>query len=842
LQNDFTHLYLMNVFDSHSFPVAEVLPELVRTLQQNNCCLLVAPPGAGKTTIVPPALLKADWLGAKKIIMLEPRRIAARRAAEFMAAQRGEPCGKTIGYRIRMESAVSDETKLEVVTEGVLTRLLQADAELPGTGLLIFDEYHERSIHADTGLAFALDVQKNLRPDLKILIMSATPDKEKLIAFLGELPIVESSGRMFPVTTHYLSHPRDMRIEVKTAEAVLHALRKDAGDILVFLPGKAEIKRTHHLLADALHDGPYTIHELHGGVSRAEQDAAVYPGAPGIRKIILATSIAETSLTIDGVRVVVDSGVSRISSFNLRRGMSGLVTVPVSCATAEQRRGRAGRQAAGVCYRLWTRQDEQLHPEHTPPEILTSDLTPLALELAQWGTPRAEGLAFPDPPPADVLLQSVATLHMLGAIESTGRLSELGRKMNRLPLHPRLAAMLLRAASYGMANEACLLAVLLEEGSRGILNSSFDVQDLVTDAMHRSQRNNAGGMTQLISAARKLEKLAGIQHRELKPCAAGFLLAIAYPERIAKRQADGRFQLVQGMVVSVPQESRLSEEEFLVVPEIDGAAAVGKAFSAAAISREEILSLFAEQVRVEEVVAWIDNAVRGKQKRKLGALTLQEKEFQPNDEQAAECIGEVLRKSGLSLLQMDDETLRFIERSEWCRKYAPASGAEENDWPEFTEEALLKSMHLWLFPYLAGVRRKKEIEALPVPEMLSGLFTHEQLRRLDSMAPDAIVVPSGSRIRIQYDQGEKPLLAVRLQELFGQTDTPAVGGGRIPVLIHLLSPARRPLAITQDLRSFWINTYPEVLKQMRGKYPKHVWPDDPLSAAPTNKTKRGLQK
>ncbi len=828
----------INKHPQGTFPVEEILPELLKALSLNNRCILIAPPGAGKTTIVPPALLNAAWLVQKKIIMLEPRRIAARRSAEFMAECRGERCGQTIGYRIRMESVVGPETLIEVVTEGVLTRMLQGDAELPGTGLVIFDEYHERSIHADTGLALALDVQKNIRPDLKILIMSATPDKEKLLQFFGSVPVIESGGKMFPVSTHYLTHPSDKRLEVRTAEAVMRALRKDTGDILVFLPGKAEIKRTRHLLEDAIHTDDCTLHELHGSATRAEQDAALRPAETGKRKIILATSIAETSLTIDGVRVVIDSGVSRVSNFSVRRGMAGLITVPVSRATADQRRGRAGRLEEGVCYRLWTRQDDMQHPEHTQPEIITSDLTSLALELAQWGTPHAEGLAFPDPPPPEMLSYAIATLHTLGATDKSGRLNDFGKKMNRLPLHPRYSAMLLRAIEHNLANEACLLAAMLEENSHGTNKNTFDLQEQFETYLDSSSANNRGA-SHVFEYAHKLEKLAGIPHRSVKDINTGFLLAIAYPERVAKRQTGNKYQLAQGMVVTIPEDSRLMTEEYLVITDVDGASAVGKAFGAAVIDKEEILSLFRELLVNEEVVNWIDNAVRGKQRTKFGVLSLREKDFNPTDTQAQECLFRHIRANGLSFLNFGTEGTRFIERSEWCRLYVLNQGDEAAaGWPVLTPEALLATLEQWLAPFLAGIRKKKDIDALHMAEVLQAMFSYEQLHMLDRLAPDTITVPGGSRIQIHYNQGEKPLLAVRLQELFGQIDTPSVGGGRVPLLIHMLSPAHRPLAITQDLRSFWVNTYPEVLGQMRRKYPRHVWPDDPLSAAPTNKTKR----
>lgn len=821
------------------FPVEEVLPALQSALSASPCCVLIAPPGAGKTTIVPTALLDEPWLHGKKIIMLEPRRIAARRAAEYMSTRRKEHCGGTIGYRIRMESVIGPTTRVEVVTEGILTRMLQTDAELPETGLLIFDEYHERSIHADTGLAFALDVQKTIRPDLKILIMSATPDRQKLLMLLGDIPVVESEGKIFPVVTHYLKHPAEKRLEQKTAEAILTALHKEDGDILVFLPGKAEIKRTHHLLDESLRSGDYLIHELHGGASNAEQDAALQSAPAGKRKIILASSIAETSLTINGVRVVIDSGVSRISEYNSRRGMTGLATVPVSQATADQRRGRAGREQDGVCYRLWTRQDEMLHPEHTQPEILTSDLTPLALELAQWGTPRGEGLSFPDPPPTEMLGPAISTLYKLGATDENGRLTVFGRSMSRLPVHPRLAAMLLSAKQHGMANEACLLAAILEESDRRQSRASFDIQEEFDFLCSNGGRD----ANRIHEHAKKLQRICGLKNSELNSINVGYLLAIAYPERVAKRQKGNHYQLSMGMVVSIPGESKLNTEEFLVITDIDASPNVGKAFRAAAMKKEDIFSLFGNRIVREETVEWIDDAVRGKQRVLLGEIIVQEKDFNPPDELAQKCILKTVQTKGWPFFAVSDDDNHFIGRSEWLRlivlKDQPAA---QEEWPVLKAEVLVSTVENWLAPFLSGIRKKKAIDNLCIHAILKTLFTYEQLKNLDQFAPEFFAAPGGSNIRIQYNESSKPVIAVRLQEMFGQRETPAVGGGRIPLLIHLLSPAHRPLAITQDLHSFWQNTYPDILKQMRGKYPKHIWPDDPLNAIPTNKTKRAFNR
>lgn len=808
-------------------------------LGENNLSILVAPPGAGKTTVVPPALLGEEWLKGKKIIMLEPRRIAARRSAEFMSDERNEKCGETIGYRIRTESCAGPKTKIEVVTEGILTRMLQSDAELPEAALVIFDEFHERSIHADTGLAFLIDVQKNLRPDIKILIMSATPDIEKLSSMLPGAPIVESLGKAYPVETHYQRHTSDKRLEVKTAEAVLSALKKEDGDVLVFLPGKKEIKRTSELLTDRLRGSDTILHELYGEASKEEQEASLRPATMGKRKVILSTSIAETSLTIDGVRIVIDAGLSRLSSFDVKRGMPGLVTVPVSRASADQRRGRAGRQMPGVCFRLWTKEEEELHPPFTQPEILSADLAPLALELAQWGTPEGEGLLFPDPPPKANLLQARSILFMLGAVDESGKLTPFGRRMTGLPVHPRLSAMILRAKEKGVETEACLLASLLEETS-STGGKEINLYERWHSLQSPSDERQASRSRRIHLHAKRLMKIVHAPEEKITGESLGVLLAMAYPERVAVKKSSNQYQMAQGTMVSIPEGDMLLREEFLAVAEVDAAGAVAKVFLAAPLSKDEILETFKDILANEEIVEWSGSAVKGIRKVRLGSISIQEKEFTPSEGEVENAVAARLRSEGVNSLPWDKESISIRERSEWLRLYA----MDENDprfqnWPVLTDENLQSTMEDWLKPFLGGIRKQKDVESLDMAPIVKSLFSFEQMNLLDTLAPAAVKVPGGSLIRLKYDEGEKPVLAVRLQELFGQTDTPRIAGGRVPLLIHMLSPAMRPLAITQDLRSFWTNTYPEILKQMRIKYPRHVWPDDPLKAEATNRTKRG---
>lgn len=830
--------------EMNSFPVEEILPELKNILKNSSIVILTAPPGAGKTTIVPPVLIGEEWLDGKKIIMLEPRRLAARRAAEYMSGLINEKCGQTIGYRIRNENCVSPTTRIEVVTEGILTRMLQSDAELPEAGLVIFDEFHERSIHADTGLAFLLDVQKNIRPDIKILIMSATPDIEGIQRLLGDVPVIRSAGRAFPVEVHYQKHPSSNRIEERAAEAVISALKKEDGDILVFLPGKGEIRRTSDILSGRLHDNDIAIHELYGEAPRQQQDQALTKTASSRRKVILATSIAETSLTIDGIRVVIDSGLSRLSAFDIRRGMAGLITVPVSKASADQRCGRAGRQQPGVCFRLWTKDEDALHPSFTQPEILSTDLTPLALELANWGNPDAEGLMFPDRPAEASLAQARSVLLMLEAVDEKGRLTQFGKKMSQLPVHPRLSAMILKARDHGFGSEACLLAAMLEErdtGGRSGIDLSEKMEQL--DAPSGGRRSGSiadSSVSRIKDQAERLRRMAGIRTGDAEAEHTGLLLSIAYPERIGRKVSGNNFQLVQGTMVTLPEGNPLLRNEFLAIGEVDGAGAVARAFSAAPLRKDDILEYFGELLKEESSAEWNEGGLRGIKKVKLGSISITEKEYSPSDQETEECILETLKKDGLARLPWDTESRSLIERSEWYRLNVLSRENKEDDWPILTEEALASAAEHWLRPFLAGIRRKKDIENLNMTDILRSAFTFEQLKELDVQAPAGLKVPGGSFIRLNYAEGEKPVLAVKLQELFGQTDTPAIAGGRVAVLIHLLSPAMRPLAITQDLRSFWTNTYPTILKQMKMKYPKHVWPEDPLSAAPTNRTKKKL--
>jgi ATP-dependent helicase HrpB len=811
-------------------PIDSILPSLLETLGHAPTLLLTAPPGAGKTTRVPLALIEAPSLTGGKLILLEPRRLAARRAAEYMAAQLGETAGSTIGYRIRGESRIGQRTRVEVVTEGILTRMLQDDPALPGVCCVLFDEFHERSIHADLGLALTLDVQTHLRPDLKILIMSATLDGVRLRELLPDAPLLASEGRAFPVDTSYLSFPLQGKVEEAVAARIEYALNRNEGDILVFLPGQREIRRVASLLEGRDIPPHATVHQLYGESGYRHQQAAIAPAPAGRRKVILSTSIAETSLTIDGVRVVVDSGLARVPRFDPRRGMTGLVTVTVSRATADQRRGRAGRQAPGICYRLWT-EGEQL-PPFPQPEILAADLAPLALDLARWGG--AEGLRFIDPPPTAHLQQARSVLALLGALDAQGNVTAHGRAMARFPVHPRLSHMILRGKELAVPGLACDLAALLEE--REILSESVR-EDIDLFSRWHALRTGSGADRQVRervrSESRRLASLVGSDAGATSEKHLGTLLALAYPERVARRRegAAGRFLMVSGTGALLPSGSTLAREQFLAIGDTDGIGSEVKVFLASRITREEILRNFADRIESRDEVRWVPDkeAVVARRIQSLGSLVLSEGASQPAGPEARAAMIEGIRQIGLSSLPWTKETRSLQHRSEWLRKIRA-------DWPDMSDEGLLRTADAWLSPFLGGIFQRAQLQKINLRAALHSLLRPDQHHRLDQLAPSHLTLPSGSRIPLQYE-GE-PVLAVRLQELFGQTDTPRIADGRVEVVIHLLSPARRPLAVTKDLRSFWTTTYPELRNQLRARYPKHFWPENPLTAKPTGRTVR----
>ena len=820
-----------------SFPVEEVVPALIEALAASHCAVLSAPPGAGKTTHVPLVLLEAAWLGKNQILMLEPRRLAAKRAASYMAQQLGERVGQTVGYRIRGDAVVSKTTRIEVVTEGILTRMLHANSDLPGVGLVIFDEFHERSIHADLGLAFTLDVQKNLREDLRVLVMSATLDGVGIARLLQGAPVVESAGKMYPVVTRYAHFASEKPLEVRIADAVERALVSEEGDILVFLPGMREIRRVEEKLQSQSNED-VVVHILHGDLSASVQEAALSPAARGKRKVILSTSIAETSLTIDGVKIVIDSGLARSVRFDPRRGMSGLVTTPVSRAVADQRRGRAGRQSAGVCFRLWREEEHLQLPEYPVPEIRVSDLAHLALDLALWGAATGEGLAFLDPPPAAHLAQAQRVLKALGALTDDGRLTPHGRTMAGLPIHPRFAHMIVKGKTLGRGAAACELAAILEE--RDLLGGGAKADvDLASriDAFRRGRGLAASVRDRIAAQKRRLMEMVDIEDDGKGDSECGILVALAYPERIARKRAErgGGYQLANGTIAMLPP-GNLGREEFLAIADVDAGSGDAKIYLAASIKESELEGAFSEEILNEKEIEWNDvkRQVRARSVRKLGAVVLSEQPLEPKGEEITEALIEGIRRNGMQCLPWDKESEQFRSRVQWARR----SIKEASEWPDLSEEALTPSLENWLAPFLNGMWKLDQLQLLDLVEILRSMFNHQQLHNLDRLAPSQLPVPSGSRITLDYTPTDHPALSVKLQELFGLTETPRVGGGIIPVTIHLLSPAARPLAVTQDLRSFWQNVYPEIRKQLRARYPKHPWPEDPMTATPTRRTIR----
>ena len=822
-------------------PIETSLPRLVNELGGSRRVILSAPPGAGKTTRVPLALLGAPWIPGKKILMLEPRRLAARRAASYMAAQLGENVGETVGYRIRGETVAGKDTRLEVVTEGILTRLLHSSPDLPGVGIVIFDEFHERSIHADLGLAMSLDVQDNLREDLRVLVMSATLDGVALARVMGEVPVVRSEGRIHPVETRYLSFRYRGGVERETARVIRRALGETEGDLLVFLPGIREIRRTEMMLLEGgLPDGVVAC-TLYGDADQEAQRVALGPAPPGKRKILLATSIAETSLTIEGIRVVVDSGLSRVPRFDPGRGMTGLETVPVSIASADQRRGRAGRLGPGICYRLWTEEEHRNLPAWSPPEILSADLAPFALDVARWGG--GEGLRFIDPPPPSHMAQARSVLTLLGALDGRGALTAHGKAMSDIPVHPRLAHMILRAGELSLGALSCELGALIEERDilPGAARGDADIASRV-----RALRSGAGVdravRSRVQAEARRLRTIAGVEGGGTDLSRLGLLVALAYPERVARRRGDspGRFQMVNGSGAILPEGSVMGREEFIAVADVDGIGTEVRIFRAAHVSLEDLTDEFGGNIVDEEQVYWDRplEAVVARHVRRLGAITLGERASPPRGESAREAMLEGIRLMGLGALPWERGSGSVRSRSEWLRTHGLVSG----DWPDLGDAHLLETLPVWLGPFLGGVTRRSHLAKLDMTTILRALFTRGQWSDLARLAPETITVPTGSRIRLDYASGDVPVLSVRLQEMFGQTDTPLVAGGRVGVLVHLLSPAGRPLAVTRDLGSFWSNAYREVRSEMRGRYPKHVWPEDPLGATPTRKTRKPPRK
>ena len=853
-----------------SLPIDPALPGLLAALETGRNAVLAAPPGAGKTTRVPLALLTAGWAGAGRILVLEPRRIAARAAAERMAELMGEAVGGTVGYRIRGETRVSGATRIEVVTEGVLTRMLQADPELPGIAAVLFDEIHERSIHTDLGLALALEVQGALRPDLRLLAMSATLDTGAVARLMGNVqggaPVIESAGRMFGVETRWLERPRvrpggrGSRFEEAAAELVGRALEEADGDALVFLPGAGEINRVAALIARRHRD--VALCPLYGALPFARQRAALRPDPEGRRKVVLATAIAETSLTVEGIGIVVDCGRARRARMNPGTGMSRLVTVPVSRAEADQRRGRAGRLRPGVCYRMWTKGEEGALPAFAPPEILEADLAPLALELALWGIDDPGVLAFLDPPPGPALAEARKLLAALGALDPAGRITAHGRAMAARPVHPRLAHMTIRAEARGQAAEAALIAALL--GERDLLRGKgrpptdlalrlAALADPKRFAAEHAFEADRGAVERIRAEARRLARQfkgggradpAGTVSRAAS--CAGALLSLAYPDRIGlRRRHDSggeapRYLLSGGRGAVLAADDPLASQRLIVAADLEDKGREATIRLSAALAEADLRALHGDQIGWRSIAEWSHRTrqVEARSREMFGAIALADRHWRDAPPEAlGAALAEGIRAVGLDALDWSKAAISLRARVAWLRSQGGGLAARLPDW---SNAGLLAGLDDWLTPHLAGLRRIEEVARLDLGALLRAALDRETLRQIDRAAPSHFETPLGDRVAIRYRGGyggEAPVLSIRVQELFGITAHPAVGDPPVALVIELLSPARRPVQTTSDLPGFWASSYREVRKEMRARYPRHPWPEDPASAAATRRAK-----
>jgi ATP-dependent helicase HrpB len=847
-------------------PIDQALPELRRALQGHASAVLTAPPGAGKSTVVPLALLDEPWAVGKRILMLEPRRLAARAVALRMAQTLAEAVGRTVGYRMRLDTRVSRDTRIEVVTEGVLTRMLQTDPALEGIAAVLFDEYHERSLQADLGLALVLDARESVTPDLKILVMSATLEGSAVARLLGDAPVVAAHGRRFPVQTRYAGKGMPPLPEVGpargtqespealTARVVRRALEEEQGDVLVFLPGAREIHRVRALLEGTLPaassgTGRLQVLPLYGELSSEEQEAALMPARAGSRRVVLATNIAETSLTIPGVRVVVDSGLARRLRFDPATGMSRLETERISRASAEQRQGRAGRVEPGVCYRAWSEGAQRSLAPFSPPEIAEADLAPLALELASWGARDAAQLRWLDPPPAAMLASARDLLGRLGALTADGRITPHGRDMARLGTHPRLAHMLLRAREIGCLPLAANIAALLSE--RDLLRGTAGARD--ADIRGRIEALQGEGQSGEIdrSALQRVRRGAQDLLRQLGAPAhstaddsqagasAGGLLALAFPDRIGRQRqgGEGRFTLTNGRGAHFAEPQGLSRQELIVAVDLDDRERDARIRLAAPLSRREIEELMASRLERTDSVEWSarEEAVLARRVLRLDGLVLEESPLpQVPQQEAHAAMLEGIRELGIESLPWNREARELQARVAFVRRL----GGSYESWPDLADDALRASAAEWLAPWLDGMTRREHLARLPLLDALLARLSWEHRRELDVLAPGQLTVPSGSHVRIDYLDESAPAVSVRLQEVFGLESSPRLGGGRVPITFKLLSPAQRPVQVTRDLASFWRGAYAEVRKDLRGRYPRHYWPENPLEAEPVRGVRR----
>lgn len=835
-----------------TLPIDEILPELLQTVRSNPNTILHAPPGAGKTTRVPLALLDVIPPEAGRIIMLEPRRLAAVSAARWMAALLGEQPGQTVGYSIRFEHRSSSQTRIEVVTEGILTRRIQNDPLLEGVAMVIFDEFHERSLQADLGLALCLDVQRQVREDLKLLVMSATLDTAPLSKLLGNAPVVSSPGRSFPVEEIYLDAGQHEPLTRRIASAIRRAASETEGDLLAFLPGSGEIRGCAALLAECM-GNDLQVTPLYGDMPFSEQQQAILPGKK--RKVVLATAIAETSLTIEGVRVVIDCGLSRRMRFDHASAMNRLVTVRESKASAEQRKGRAGRLGPGVCFRLFSRHTLQAMTPHTPAEMQEADLSAFLLELKMWGCGEPSELSWLEPPSAASIEAADRLLRMLGALDKNGRLTPVGSEMAGLPLHPRLSCLLLRAFEYGVYGLGCDLAALLSERDivrrHARLSSDGAVENDIIWRIDllRSWREHGycdadadiGALKSVDRIALQLHRMKPSRHaREPETSAADMVAALllkAYPDRLGRRRDDtsGRYLLFGGSGARFGSAGSLAYPEYVLALNLGGNdPAEGVIHLGAALDEHLIRQHVADLIERCDHVGWDGSAgrVTALREERIGAVVLSQRPFSPDADSIKQAVLKALRDSGLGLLRRDQQFLQLQARLLMLKRCFPDGG-----WPDVTDCTLQDSLEVWFGPYLDGVTTVRQLAELDLCQIVMNGLDYQHRQLLDALAPLHLVVPSGSRIKLDYCSGEVPVLAVKLQEMFGLAETPAIAGGRVKLLLHLLSPAGRPIQVTADLKGFWDGAYREVKKELKGRYPKHPWPDDPWKAVPTRKTK-----
>ncbi|WP_421862029.1 ATP-dependent helicase HrpB [Motiliproteus sp.] len=830
-----------------SLPIDSALPELLQALTKHNRCLLQAAPGAGKTTRVPPSLLQQPWLGGQKILMLEPRRIAARSAAAFMASELGEKAGQTIGYRSRLDTKVSAQTRIEVVTEGILTRMLQSDPALEGVGCVIFDEFHERNLNADIGLALLLQSQQLLRDELKILLMSATLELEPIRRLLGpDTPVISSEGRSFPVQIEHLGGNPSPFDPIRMAQAIEQALGDTEQSLLAFLPGSSEIQRTLRALQQCrLPDNIESI-PLYGQLSPKQQDRAINPPEPGQRKLVLATAIAETSLTLEGIDAVVDGGLMRLPRFDPRSGMTRLQTQVVSRASATQRAGRAGRLQAGRCYRLWA--EERTLIEQSPAEILHADLAPLVLELAQWGA-KADELEWLDAPPPVHLAQARELLIQLGALSDDNQLTMMGEQLLKLGTHPRLGTLMLHAKQLGLGALGCQLAALLSERDPFSNQPGADLRQRLLQLQHSKEpaaqriRESARRWCRQLKVSDQLDRDVDAA---LEQC--GLLLAFGFPDRIAQRRSGNtdnndqpgqHYRLRNGKGAEFRDRDPLCRHRYLVCADLDGDARSARIFLAAPLDAEALEQHLDNQIEQCQQIGW-DNqteSVRGHSERWLGKLCLDRQPLAELDEQQlADGLIAGIRQRGISSLPWEPRSRQLQQQLALLRQYLG------EDWPDLSDANLTDTLEHWLAPYLNGMRKLTELKRLNLRELLYNQLDWNQQQQLSQLLPERIQVPSGSQIRIDYSNSEQPLLAVRLQEIFGWQQTPTLLNGKLPLTLQILSPAQRPIQTTTDLAGFWSGSYREVCKEMKGRYPKHFWPDDPLQAVATRQTKKRMDQ